>query len=180
MIQPSFGASGLESVARAALPFAFATAGMAVVVIVGGIDLSVASIMAVCAVTAAFLMERMASVPALFIVLGAGLAMGLINGALIVLTRVPDIVVTLAMLFVWEGEGFARKEVWQRADCAIRRTHYPPLDQILALSYSFCYSHLLYFPFVYEYNLESHLLLSIWTHRCTEKQRDEGKPPKKK
>ena len=32
LIQPSFGASGLESVARAALPFAFATAGMAVVV----------------------------------------------------------------------------------------------------------------------------------------------------
>jgi ribose transport system permease protein len=48
-------------------------------------------------------MERMAGVPALLIVLGVGLAMGLINGALIVLTRVPDIVVTLAMLFVWEG-----------------------------------------------------------------------------
>jgi ribose transport system permease protein len=103
LIQPSFGASGIESIARAALPFAFATAGMAVVVIVGGIDLSVASIMAVCAVLAAVLMERMAGVPALIIVLGAGLAMGLINGALIVLTRVPDIVVTLAMLFVWEG-----------------------------------------------------------------------------
>ena len=103
MIQPSFGASGLESIARAALPFAFATAGMAVVVIVGGIDLSVASMMAVCAVTAAVLMERMAGVPALIIVLGVGLIMGLINGALIVLTKVPDIVVTLAMLFVWEG-----------------------------------------------------------------------------
>ena len=103
LIQPSFGASGLVSIARAALPFAFATAGMAVVVIVGGIDLSVASIMAVCAVTAAVLMERMALVPALIIVLAAGLAMGLINGALIVITRVPDIVVTLAMLFVWEG-----------------------------------------------------------------------------
>ena len=103
MIQPSFGASGLESLARAALPFAFATAGMAIVVIVGGIDLSVASMMAVCAVTAAVLMERMAGVPALIIVLGAGLLMGLINGALIVLTKVPDIVVTLAMLFVWEG-----------------------------------------------------------------------------
>jgi ribose transport system permease protein len=103
LIQPSFGASGLESVARAALPFAFATAGMAVVVIVGGIDLSVASMMAVCAVTAAVLMERMAGVPALLIVLGVGLAMGLINGALIVVSRVPDIVVTLAMLFVWEG-----------------------------------------------------------------------------
>ena len=103
LIQPSFGASGLESIARAALPFAFATAGMAVVVIVGGIDLSVASMMAVCAVTAAILMERIAGVPAFFIVLGVGLAMGVINGALIVLTRVPDIVVTLAMLFVWEG-----------------------------------------------------------------------------
>nr|WP_174822441.1 ABC transporter permease [Ruegeria atlantica] len=103
LIQPTFGASGLESIARAALPFAFATAGMAVVVIVGGIDLSVASMMAVCAVTAAVLMERMAGVPALFIVLGVGLLMGLINGLLIVVTRVPDIVVTLAMLFVWEG-----------------------------------------------------------------------------
>ncbi|WP_271946183.1 ABC transporter permease [Ruegeria faecimaris] len=103
LIQPTFGASGLESIARAALPFAFATAGMAIVVIVGGIDLSVASMMAVCAVTAAVLMERMAGVPALFIVLGVGFLMGLINGLLIVVTRVPDIVVTLAMLFVWEG-----------------------------------------------------------------------------
>lgn len=103
LVQPDFGASGIESLARAALPFAFATAGMAIVVIVGGIDLSVASMMAVSAVLAAVLMERMAGVPALILVLGAGLAMGLINGALIVLTRVPDIVVTLAMLFVWEG-----------------------------------------------------------------------------
>jgi ribose transport system permease protein len=37
---------GLENLTRAALPFAFATAAMAVVVIVGGIDLSVASMMA--------------------------------------------------------------------------------------------------------------------------------------
>jgi ribose transport system permease protein len=103
LIQPSFGITGLESLARSALPFAFATAGMAVVVIVGGIDLSVASMMAVCAVTGAVLMERMAGVPALIIVLGVGMAMGAINGALIVLTKVPDIVVTLAMLFVWEG-----------------------------------------------------------------------------
>ncbi|MEM7566821.1 MAG: ABC transporter permease [Pseudomonadota bacterium] len=103
LIQPSFGASGLESLARAALPFAFATAGMAIVVIVGGIDLSVASMMAVCAVTAATLMEQMAGVPAFVIVLAVGLGMGLVNGALIVLTKVPDIVVTLAMLFVWEG-----------------------------------------------------------------------------
>ncbi|KPP83818.1 MAG: ribose transport system permease protein [Rhodobacteraceae bacterium HLUCCA08] len=102
-IQPGFGVSGLESLARAALPFAFATAAMAVVVIVGGIDLSVASMMAVCSVTAAVLMQSMGGVPAILITLAVGTAMGLVNGALIVLTRVPDIVVTLAMLFVWQG-----------------------------------------------------------------------------
>lgn len=103
LIQPSFGASGIESVARAALPFAFATAAMAVVVIVGGIDLSIASMMAVCSVTAAVLMTTMGGVPAVLITLAVGIVMGAINGGLIVLTRVPDIVVTLAMLFVWEG-----------------------------------------------------------------------------
>ncbi len=103
LIQPSFGATGLESLARAALPFAFATAAMAIVVIVGGIDLSIASMMAVCGVTAAVLMQSMGAVPAIVITLCIGTAMGAINGALIVITKVPDIVVTLAMLFVWEG-----------------------------------------------------------------------------
>ncbi len=56
MIQPSFGISGLESLARAALPFALATAAMTIVVIAGGIDLSVAAVMAVASVSAARLM----------------------------------------------------------------------------------------------------------------------------
>ncbi len=106
IIQPNFGASGLESLARAALPFALATAAQAVVVIAGGIDLSIASMMAVASVTAAVLMENAGPVESGFIVvfvLFLGAAMGAINGTLIVLTRVPDIVVTLAMLFVWEG-----------------------------------------------------------------------------
>ena len=46
LIQPDFGASGLESLARAVLPFAFATVGMTIVVIAGGIDLSMAAMMA--------------------------------------------------------------------------------------------------------------------------------------
>src|SRR6202008_3343595 len=36
-------------------------------------------------------------------VLVMGLLLGALNGALIVITRVPDIVVTLAMLFVFQG-----------------------------------------------------------------------------
>ncbi len=106
LIQPNFGSSGLESLSRAALPFAFATAAQAVVVIAGGIDLSIASMMAVASVTAAVLMDGASDGQAVFVVvfvLLLGAAMGTINGALIVFTRVPDIVVTLAMLFVWEG-----------------------------------------------------------------------------
>ncbi len=106
LIQPDFGISGLDSLARAALPFALATVGMAIVVIAGGIDLSIAAMMAVASVTAAVLMDGasdgQAALAVLF-VLGLGMAMGAINGTLIVLTRVPDIVVTLAMLFVWQG-----------------------------------------------------------------------------
>jgi len=106
IIQPNYGAAGLGSLARAALPFAFAAAGQAIVIIVGGIDLSVASMMAVTSVTAALLMDGSSeefAVAVVLFVLVLGLAMGAINGALVVLTRVPDIVVTLAMLFVWEG-----------------------------------------------------------------------------
>ena len=106
LIQPDFGASGLDSLARSALPFALVTVGMAIVVIAGGIDLSVAAMMAVASVTAAVLMDGSTdgqSVLAILAVMVLGLAMGALNGALIVVTRVPDIVVTLAMLFVWQG-----------------------------------------------------------------------------
>jgi ribose transport system permease protein len=106
LLQPAFGASGLDSLARSALPYAFATIGMAIVVLAGGIDLSIAAIMAVVGVSSAVLMQGASNVDALWIVplvLILGMAMGAINGALIVYTRVPDIVVTLAMLFVWQG-----------------------------------------------------------------------------
>ena len=106
IIQPDYGASGFGSLARAALPFAFAAAGQAIVVIVGGVDLSIASMMALTSVTAATLMqgssEEFAILVVVFVLL-MGLALGAVNGALVVITRVPDIVVTLAMLFVWEG-----------------------------------------------------------------------------
>ncbi|MEO1020629.1 MAG: ABC transporter permease [Pseudomonadota bacterium] len=106
LIQPDYGAAGIGSLARAALPFAFAAAAQAIVVIVGGIDLSIASMMAVTSVTAAALMDGASeefAIIVVVIVLLLGLLMGAINGALVVITRVPDIVVTLAMLFVWEG-----------------------------------------------------------------------------
>lgn len=106
LIQPDYGASGLDSLARSALPYAFAAVGMAIVVLAGGIDLSIAALMAVVGVTSAVLMTGASDTEAIWIVplvLIVATAMGAVNGALIVLSRVPDIVVTLAMLFVWQG-----------------------------------------------------------------------------
>ena len=100
-IQSSYGPAGVESLSKAALPVALAALGQAIVVIAGGIDLSVGSMMALTNVTAAALMKGQSEEAAVVIVLLVvlqGLVLGVINGALIVLTRVPDIVVTLASL----------------------------------------------------------------------------------
>ena len=106
IIQPNYGANDFGSLVRAVLPYAFAVAAQAVVVIGGGIDLSVASMMAVTSVTAAVLMNEASEEFAMLVVplvLLLGLCLGALNGILIVITRVPDIVVTLAMLFVFQG-----------------------------------------------------------------------------
>ena len=106
LIQPTYGGADFGSLTRAALPYAFATAAQAVVVIAGGVDLSVAAMMALTSVTAARLMDGAAPEFALLVVplvLAQGLLLGALNGVLIVVTRVPDIVVTLAMLFVLQG-----------------------------------------------------------------------------
>jgi ribose transport system permease protein len=106
IIQPDYGAAGFGSLVRAALPFVFAVAAQAVVVIAGGIDLSIASMMALTSVVAATMMDGASEefgVVAVIAVLLLGCVLGAVNGILIVISRVPDIVVTLAMLFVWQG-----------------------------------------------------------------------------
>lgn len=106
VIQPSYGAGDFGSLVSAVLPFAFAVAAQTVVVIAGGIDLSVAAMMAVTSVTAAALMAGASEEFALLVVpfvLLMGFALGALNGILIVVTRVPDIVVTLATLFMLQG-----------------------------------------------------------------------------
>jgi ribose transport system permease protein len=106
LIQPGYGAGDFGSLVRAVLPYAFAVAAQTIVVIAGGIDLSVASMMALTSVTAAAMMDGASEEYALFVVpfvLLMGLVLGAMNGILIVVTRVPDIVVTLATLFVLQG-----------------------------------------------------------------------------
>jgi len=105
-IQPSYGAIALQGLGTSVLPLALAAVAQAVIVIAGGIDLSIGSMMALTSVISATLMKGQSEEFGVLVVLGVlllGLVLGAVNGGLVVFTRVPDIVVTLAMSFVWAG-----------------------------------------------------------------------------
>jgi len=106
LIQRNYGVAGIQGLAISVLPLALAAVAQAIVVIAGGIDLSIGSIMALTNVVAATFMAGQSDAYGLAVVAGVlllGLALGAVNGTLVVVTRVPDIVVTLAMSFVWAG-----------------------------------------------------------------------------
>jgi ribose transport system permease protein len=96
----------IQALAIDALPLCFAAMAQAVIVISGGIDLSIGSLMAVVNVLSAREMVdmgfRQAIAFSVLLIALTALASGF-TGLVIVLTRVPDIVVTLGMLFVWQG-----------------------------------------------------------------------------
>lgn len=106
LLQPKYDAHGIQGLAIGILPLAFAAVAQAIVVISGGIDLSIGSMMALTSVIVATQMDGKSEEFSIVVIVGVlllGLVLGAVNGALIVLTKVPDIVVTLAMLFVWAG-----------------------------------------------------------------------------
>lgn len=106
IIQPSYGPAGIQGLAISVLPLALAAVAQTCAVLARGIDLSIGSMMALTSVVSASLMEDRSEGFAILVVIGVlvlGLILGAVNGALVVFTRVPDIVVTLAMLFVWAG-----------------------------------------------------------------------------
>ena len=82
-----------------------AAIGMTLVIISGGIDLSVGSIIALSSVVTALLMESFALDPATAAMggIGAGLVCGLINGLLITRLKLVPFIVTLGTLLIVRG-----------------------------------------------------------------------------
>lgn len=106
MIVPTYGVPGIQGLAISVLPLALAAVAQAVVIIAGGIDLSIGSLMALINVVAAVMMKGQSEQFGVLVVgvaLLLGLLLGAINGGVVVATGIPDIVVTLAMSFVWAG-----------------------------------------------------------------------------
>jgi len=77
---------------------------MTFVIMSGGIDLSIGPVLAFSGLIAVFSLDAGLPLPvALLAALGAGLGIGLVNGALIAFVSLPPIIVTLAMLSVVRG-----------------------------------------------------------------------------
>jgi len=103
---PAFGSFEVSSIIRSGLPVAFLAIGQAVIILAGGIDLSLGVMMVLVTVVAGRFMENVGDlvglVIAVAIVIGAMAIDGLI-GLIISVSKVPDIVVTLATSFILGG-----------------------------------------------------------------------------
>ncbi|MFV0427257.1 MAG: ABC transporter permease [Beutenbergiaceae bacterium] len=93
----------------AAAPFALVALGQTLVILTGGIDLSVGSIIAASAMSAAWIAVRypdalwLAPLAAIFM----GLLVGLINGVVVAILNVPPFVATLGSLTAVSGIAYA-------------------------------------------------------------------------
>jgi ribose transport system permease protein len=106
LAHPDFGPFELQTLALGALPLALAAAAQAIVVISGGIDLSVGSLIAVANVLSASLMQHATFKESLAwsgLVLACGAAAGFSNGLVVAISRIPDVVATLTTRFIWGG-----------------------------------------------------------------------------
>jgi len=98
----------LRAVLIAAAPFALIALGQTIVILTGGIDLSVGSVIALGAMVAAWLSLRLPAEQiwlAAAIAVAAGILAGLINGLIVAYLDVPPFVATLGMLTA--ASGFA-------------------------------------------------------------------------
>lgn len=107
--QPSFlSPSNIQDILTQAAPLALVVLGQAFVILVRGLDLSVASLMASIAVMAtAFNAVSDAMIPAIFLAaILVSAFVGLINGMLVTKRNVSPFLATLAMMIVLQGIRF--------------------------------------------------------------------------
>jgi ribose transport system permease protein len=101
-LEPSFGtADNVTNITRNFAPLAIMSLGMTVVIITGGIDLSVGSVMGLVAIVTGLLLTWHHSWYVAFAAgLLAGLACGAFNGFFVAYVGMPSFVVTLGMLSI--------------------------------------------------------------------------------
>jgi ribose transport system permease protein len=103
---PTFGSFQITSISKNSLPLIYLAIGQAIIVIAGGIDLSLGPLLLLSNVLAARFMHEQPIGIVLLIALGIIIALAFLNsftGYIISISGVPDIVVTLATSYIWSG-----------------------------------------------------------------------------
>ena len=90
---------------QAALQFLMAS-GLTLVVLTGGIDLSVGAVLGLAACVGAGFIATGSVITGILVALGAGLACGLVNGVLVAYVGIPSFIATYGMLWVAHGLGY--------------------------------------------------------------------------
>jgi ribose transport system permease protein len=102
-----FTPSNLSNVVRQNAFTAILAAGMSLVILTGGIDLSVGSVVGLAGVLSADALVRGAGLPAgVAVGLIVGLVVGTVNGLAVTRLRVPPFIVTLAMMLIVRGAAY--------------------------------------------------------------------------
>ncbi len=102
--------ANLQSVVRITAILAIMALGESLVIATGDIDISVGSIFAMGALTFIWVAHSTPTGVALLLALGGGLLIGLANGAVVALFRVPSLIVTLGTLFLFRGIAYGVTE----------------------------------------------------------------------
>jgi ribose transport system permease protein len=111
----------LQTAANLVVPLALVALGQLIIVLVGGIDISIGAIMGLSNVVFATAMALLPVPLAILAGIGAGLACGLLNGFLVAYGRLPAIAVTLASAFII---GSISREVMDRPGGGITTDFY--------------------------------------------------------
>jgi ribose transport system permease protein len=81
-------------------------AGMTVVIVNGAFDLSVATILSLCAVVLGLLLPTLGILPVILVSLALGGALGAVNGLVVTKLRIPAFIATLGMMNVYLALAF--------------------------------------------------------------------------
>lgn len=105
--RPFFHPSNLMTILNNSAAIGVIAAGMTLVIITAGIDLSVGSVMGMAAALTGYVVSFWGFPPsvAIFTGLALGLAVGFFNGSLVAYFGMPAFIVTLAGLSIWRGTG---------------------------------------------------------------------------
>lgn len=111
----------LQSAANLIVPLALIALGQLLIVLIGGIDISIGAITSLCNVVFATQIAGLSGPGALLLCIAVGVLCGAVNGALVAYANLPAIAVTLATAFIYAALA---RQILDRPGGALNKSIY--------------------------------------------------------